>query len=388
MERNYLEDFPIDDTEHKIVGGKSDYVNKFFHEIDLKYILERLDAVSADDIRLTNDGLSVQLLLNGEVKSTINLTQPVNTAIAGAIETAQTALQNEIDLVKGRVTILEASMGAAEDDIDTLETAVGTINSNLNGFKYYPVGTKIVGLVADDKPYKDANGLYVLAASTTGQTLLEDDTTYKQIDSTEDTHGKVGADTCSPFKGGGSEGYNLWYRPSADELKFAIGSNCQSGCEARVLEFNGRWNKDKNRVAYGKGHTNYQSTGSTYFYFSKSIAIYVKVDLSKFNYFYLRTMRNSNSGRMYAFISRTDPKDLDYFEATGSGVVSPNNNWCYYFSDTTSWNYFETAIGSDWTGDAYVGIAFSANEANAATLLYDFGFFNFANPDEIFSQLQ
>ena len=120
MERNYLEDFPIDDTEHKIVGGKSDYVNKFFHEIDLKYILEKLDELIIDDIRLTNDGLSVQLLLNGEVQSTINLSQPVN----GAIDEAKTALQHEIDLVKGRVTVLEASMSA--------------LNTELNGFVYYP----------------------------------------------------------------------------------------------------------------------------------------------------------------------------------------------------------------------------------------------------------
>lgn len=375
MERNYLEDFPIDDTEHKIVGGKSDYVNKFFHEIDLKYILERLDEVSADDISLTNDGLSVQLLLNGEVKSTINLSQPVN----GAIDEAKTALQHEIDLVKGRVTVLEASMGAAESDIDDLQ-------ANVNGFRYFPAGTKLVGLVADDSIYTDENDLYVLADSTTGATLLADSTTYKQVDSVEDTHGKVGADTCSPFKGGGGDsGYNLWWRPSEKDIMLAIGSSCQAGCTAKIVKYMGRNNKGENAAVAMKGHTNYQGTSSSNFYMDKTIMAYVKVDLSKFNFFCMRTQRNSSSGRMYAFISRTDPKDRGWFESTGLGVGSPNNEWCYYFSDTDSWNYYETGIGPEWTGEAYVGIAISANNANAGTVLYDFEFFNYKPVAEILS---
>lgn len=375
MERNYLEDFPIDDTEHKIVGGKSDYVNKFFHEIDLKYILERLDQVSADDIRLTNDGLSVQLLLNGEVQSTINLSQPVN----GAIDEAKTALQHEIDLVKGRVTVLEASIGAAESDIDDLQ-------ANVNGFRYFPAGTKLVGLVADDSIYTDENGLYVLADSITGAALLADSTTYKQVDSVEDTHGKVGADTCSPFKGGGvEEGYNLWYRPSEKDIMLAIGSNCRAGCTAKIVKYMGRDNKGENCAIAMKGHTNYQASGSANFYMNRTIMAYVKVDLSKFNYCCLRTQRNSSSGRMYAFIARTDPKDRGYFEATGSEIESPNNEYCYYFSDTASWNYFEFGMGAAWTGEAYVGIAISASDANAGTVLYDLEFFNYKPVAEILS---
>lgn len=375
MERNYLEDFPIDDTEHKIVGGKSDYVNKFFHEIDLKYILERLDQVSADDISLTNDGLSVQLLLNGEVKSTINLSQPVN----GAIDEAKTALQHEIDLVKGRVTVLEASMGAAESDIDDLQ-------ANVNGFRYFPAGTKLVGLVADDSIYTDENGLYVLADSTTGATLLADSTTYKQVDSVEDTHGKVGADTCSPFNGGGGDsGYNLWWRPSEKDFMLAIGSSCRAGCTAKIVKYMGRDNKGENCAVVMKGHTNYQGSGSSNFYMNKTIMAYVKVDLSKFNYFCMRTQRNSSSGRMYAFISRTDPKDRGWFESTGVGIGSPNNEWCNYFSDTANWNYFESGMNSEWTGEAYVGIAISANDANAGTVLYDFEFFNYKPVAEILS---
>lgn len=193
MERNYLEDFPVNDAQHVVENGKSNYSNMFFHEIDLKYILERLDALSniatVDDLRLSADGLSVVLSANNEVIDTVNLSTPIESKI----NEASTALMHELNLVKGRVTVLEASMGAAESDIDDLQ-------ANVNGFRYFPAGTDIVGLL-DDSPYKDANGLYVLADSTTGATLLADTSTYKRIDATEDLHGKVGADTCSPFKG-------------------------------------------------------------------------------------------------------------------------------------------------------------------------------------------
>lgn len=187
MERNYLEDFPIDDTEHKIVGGKSDYVNKFFHEIDLKYILEKLDALTVDSITLTNDGLSVQLLLNGEVQSTINLSQPVN----GAIDEAKTALQHEIDLVKGRVTIAEADIAAINDD--------------LNGLKYYPAPTNLVGYKVGDELYTDS-GKYILADSDTGRSLLVDTDTYKIVSYTKDLRGVRGADSVVPFSSGSGNG--------------------------------------------------------------------------------------------------------------------------------------------------------------------------------------
>lgn len=80
-----------------------------------------------------------------------------------------------------------------------VQGAVDEINDNLSGFKFYPIGTNLVALVADDSFYKDANDKYVLADSPTGQTLLADTATYKALASTEETHGEVGADTCSPF---------------------------------------------------------------------------------------------------------------------------------------------------------------------------------------------
>lgn len=87
--------------------------------------------------------------------------------------------------------------------IDEVNEDLGEITDNLNGFKFYPAGTAIVGLVSDDSPYTDTNGNYILAASTTGQSMI-DDVTYKSINSTIDARGKVGADSATPFKSGGT----------------------------------------------------------------------------------------------------------------------------------------------------------------------------------------
>lgn len=82
------------------------------------------------------------------------------------------------------------------DDIPTLSE----LNDNLSGFKFYPIGTQIVGLIADDSAYTDANGNYVVWGTPTAEQLVEDNpNTYKAIASTEDTRGKVGADTGIPF---------------------------------------------------------------------------------------------------------------------------------------------------------------------------------------------
>lgn len=95
-------------------------------------------------------------------------------------------------------------------DVDEVASDVDEINNNLSGFKFYPTGTAIVGLVADDSPYEDADGNYILADSATGRGLI-DGVTYKSINSTEDTRGKEGADTASPFKSGADYlGFNFY----------------------------------------------------------------------------------------------------------------------------------------------------------------------------------
>lgn len=94
------------------------------------------------------------------------------------------------------------SSDTVQGAIDETVNKIDNINDDLNGFCFYPVGTAIVGLVSDDSPYTDANGNYILAASTTGQSMI-DDVTYKSINSTVDARGKVGADSATPFKSGG-----------------------------------------------------------------------------------------------------------------------------------------------------------------------------------------
>lgn len=116
------------------------------------------------------------------------------------------------DVVAANVTDQVVSNKAYIDGVDE---DLGEISDNLNGFKFYPAGTAIVGLVSDDSPYTDANGNYILADSTTGQSMI-DDVTYKSINSTIDARGKVGADSATPFKsGGGSDEAPtlLWTNP-------------------------------------------------------------------------------------------------------------------------------------------------------------------------------
>lgn len=128
-----------------------------------------------------------------------------------------TDVQAAIDEVAGDISGLSAddvsydntdsglTAETVQDAIDEVNEDLGDVTDNLNGFCFYPAGTAIVGLVADDSPYTDANGNYILAASTTGQGMI-DDVTYKSINSTIDARGKVGADTATPFKtGGGSD---------------------------------------------------------------------------------------------------------------------------------------------------------------------------------------
>ena len=146
-----------------------------------------------------------------------------------------TDVQAAIDEVAGDISGISAddvtydntdsglTADTVQDAIDEVNDDLGDVNSNLNGFKFYPAGTAIVGLVSDDSPYTDTDGNYILAASTTGQSMI-DDVTYKSINSTVDCRGKVGADTLTPFKSGGGGGDEaptlLWTNPDTS-LAFA-----------------------------------------------------------------------------------------------------------------------------------------------------------------------
>lgn len=77
------------------------------------------------------------------------------------------------------------------------------LDKKLNGYSFYenPEG---IYLVADDTPYQDGNGKYILAVGSTGQSLLQDTDTYKSA-VLEGNYYSVGADTLSPFKAGGGD---------------------------------------------------------------------------------------------------------------------------------------------------------------------------------------
>ena len=130
--------------------------------------------------------------------ATYNIDESVITNLvetAPELERLRTALDN-IDLSANKVTYDNTHSGMTATKV---QGAIDEINDNLSGFKFYPTGTDLVALVADDSFYTDANGKYVLADSPTGQSMI-DNVTYKALASTEDTRGEVGADTASPFK--------------------------------------------------------------------------------------------------------------------------------------------------------------------------------------------
>jgi hypothetical protein len=83
-----------------------------------------------------------------------------------------------------------------------VQGAIDEINDNLSGFKFYPTGTQIVGLIADDSAYTDEDGNYIVWGTATANQLVEDNpNTYKSVPSTEDCRGEAGADSATPFKG-------------------------------------------------------------------------------------------------------------------------------------------------------------------------------------------
>lgn len=94
--------------------------------------------------------------------------------------------------------------GHLQNEIDNLTGRVTTIENNLDGFKFYPTGTQIVGLISDDSAYTDEDGNYVVWGTETAEQLVEDNpNTYKAVASTEDTRGLVGEDTAKSFGGVG-----------------------------------------------------------------------------------------------------------------------------------------------------------------------------------------
>lgn len=112
------------------------------------------------------------------------------------VVTVKNAIEN-MSFDADSISYNNTSSGLQATDV---QGAVDEINDNLNGFTFYPAGeVDLVASVSDDSYYTDANGKYVLADSTTGESLI-DNVTYKSLASNEDLRGEVGADTAVPFK--------------------------------------------------------------------------------------------------------------------------------------------------------------------------------------------
>lgn len=93
--------------------------------------------------------------------------------------------------------------GRIDSEFSAVDQNLQDINDNLNGFKFYPTGTGIVGLIADDSAYTDEDGNYVVWGTATANQLVADNpNTYKSVPSEEDTRGKEGEDTAKGFGGG------------------------------------------------------------------------------------------------------------------------------------------------------------------------------------------
>ena len=125
------------------------------------------------------------------------------------------------------------SFGAS--DMNTTNGKVNTLDANLDGFKFYPTGTDIVGLIADDSAYIDENGNYVIWGTQTAEQLVEDNpNTYKSVPSAEETHGKVGADTCVPFKSGGNGVVCFVYTGGYYEYELILNNKTQYRSDSRA----------------------------------------------------------------------------------------------------------------------------------------------------------
>lgn len=75
MARDYT-DFPLPEFRHSITHGKNNYVNKFFHDIDLSFILKWMEGFEGDEYTLRISGNTLQMLdKDGNVVSEVNIAE-------------------------------------------------------------------------------------------------------------------------------------------------------------------------------------------------------------------------------------------------------------------------------------------------------------------------
>ena len=75
MAHNY-EEFPFNDFKHCITSGKNNYRNKFFHDIDLSFLLKWMENIEGENYTIRIVDNKLQLIdSEGEVVSEVDLTQ-------------------------------------------------------------------------------------------------------------------------------------------------------------------------------------------------------------------------------------------------------------------------------------------------------------------------
>jgi hypothetical protein len=134
---------------------------------------------------------------------------PLNATNLNKMDKGIDDLDDEVVAVKNTIENMSFDADAISYDntqsglqATDVQGAVDELNDNLSGFKFYPAGTGIVGLISDDSAYTDEDGNYVIWGTETAEQLVEDNpNTYKSVPSEEDTRGKVGKDTVVKFGG-------------------------------------------------------------------------------------------------------------------------------------------------------------------------------------------
>ena len=145
MAHNY-EEFPFPEYEHDIKNGKNSYRNKFFHDIDLSFLLKWMEDI--ENIYRAGDGIDI-------TDNVISIDPELSTNIETNTKNIETNTEN--------IGTLQTSVGTAENDIDALETRVSKIEDDGVGVNYSleekAIGHWVDGSVLYQKTYLITTGI-------------------------------------------------------------------------------------------------------------------------------------------------------------------------------------------------------------------------------------
>lgn len=116
---------------------------------------------------------------------------------------------------------LKDSITANALDIADLKNKSIEVEDALGGFSFIK-NPEVVALVADGSIYKDTDGNYILASSTTGQSLLEDASVYTTTYA-EGNYYSTGADSVYPFS---MESGDISFHSAAKNKTITVDNKC------------------------------------------------------------------------------------------------------------------------------------------------------------------